>query len=241
LTGRTPITPLLWIFAVSLLVGTVLTLGLGFDLFVQPPDVPDTATFPERLQAMQPFFAARWPYDAVATLLFVIGFGALALAAGGIASLGGRHRLADVFRASMLVSGILGVVAGLLYFGATRVTIDIGYCDCGFIETELIGQFWALTIVQNATDWLSNGVIVFGALAAALSTVVLHGVGLPSWWKWIAWAAAVLLIVSIVLNELTDTPAGDIAVGLATAILLPVWAIMVGRLPSSPTASAGEV
>jgi hypothetical protein len=240
MSGRSPIAPLLWIFAVSLFVGTVLALGLGFDLFVQPPDVPEATLFPDRLQATQPFFAARWPYDAASTLLFVVGFGALALAAGGIASLGGGHRLADVFRASMLVSGILGVVAGLAYFGATKITIDLAYCDCGYIDTELIGQFWGLAIVHSATDWLSNGAVVFGAVAAALSTAVLRGIGLPSWWTGIAWAAAGLLIASIVLNELTDTPAGDIAVALATAILLPTWAIMLTRVPASTVSTGGE-
>ena len=167
LTGRTPIMPLLWIFAISLIIATILNLGLGFDLFVEPPEIPESTLFPDRLEAIQPFHAARWTYDAAATLFFVIGFGALALAAGGVASLGGRHRLADVFRASMLVSGILGVVAGLLYYGATKVTVDLAYCDCGYIDTELIGQFWALAVVQGATSWVSNGAIVFGALAAA--------------------------------------------------------------------------
>ena len=227
--------PLLWIFAISLIIATILNLGLGFDLFVEPPEIPESTLFPDRLEAIQPFHAARWTYDAAATLFFVIGFGALALAAGGVASLGGRHRLADVFRASMLVSGILGVVAGLLYYGATKVTVDLAYCDCGYIDTELIGQFWALAVVQGATSWVSNGAIVFGALAAALSTMVLRGVGLPSWWTWTAWGAAILLILGFALGELTDTPAGDLAIALATGILLPIWAILLTRVQAGAT------
>ena len=92
--------------------------------------------------------------------------------------------------------------------------------------------------MQGATSWVSDGAIVFGALAAGLSTAVLRGVGLPSWWTWTAWGAAILLIVGFVLTELTDTPAGDIAIALATAILLPIWAILLTRVEASATATS---
>ena len=233
MSRRTAIPPLLWIFAISLILATMLRSGLGFDLFVPQPDIPDSTLLPDRLQAIQPTLAARWPYDAAATLLFVLAFGALALASGGLAGLAGGHRMADVFRASLVTSGILGVASGLLYFGATKITIDVPYCDCGFVESELISQFWALSVVQSATDWLTNGAIVFGALGAAMSTTVLRGIRLPSWWTWAAWGAAATLIASVVLHEFVDSLAGDIALALATAVLLPVWAIMLARVPTS--------
>ena len=69
--------------------------------------------------------SAALAYAAATMLLFVLGFGALALAApSGIASLGGSSTsLADVFRASMLVGDPRSVgVFFLRNFGATKTT-----------------------------------------------------------------------------------------------------------------------
>ena len=73
---------LLAIFAASFLLATILALALGFDLLVPTPDIPETLDFPARLQAVHSFLVARWPFEALSTLLFVVGFGALVLVAG---------------------------------------------------------------------------------------------------------------------------------------------------------------
>ena len=219
-----------------------MALALGFDLLVQQPDIPETLDLPSRLEAIHPFHVAQWPFDAASTLLYVVAFGALLLAAGSIAALAGADGRADILKSAIVASGLLGVASGLLYFGATQVTIALQYCDCGFKTEEVISQFWAITIVQGATDWLSYGAVVFGAIAAALSALVLGDRGLPPIWRWISWSAAVLLILSIVLNEFSDTPAGDIAVAVATGILLPAWAIILAmradRIEPLPEASS---
>ena len=62
------------------------------------------------------------------------------------------------------------------------------YCDCGFIAEETISQFWALSIVQGATNWLGYGAILFGAIAAGLSATMLGYQGLPRAWRWIGGA-----------------------------------------------------
>lgn len=221
--GRT----LLGIFAACLVLATILALALGFDLLVTPPDIPDTLDFPSRLLALQPFRESVWPFDAASTLLFVVAFGSLALAAGPIASLAGADRRAGALKSSILVSGLLGVITGLLYIGATQATMALQYCDCGFKAEETISQFWAITIVQGATNWLGYGAIVFGAIAVALSALVLGDRGLPQMWRWTSWGAAVLLILSIALQEVSDTPAGDLVRAVASGLLLPAWAVML--------------
>ena len=218
---------LLGLFAVCFAAATLIALGLGFDLLVPPPDLAETLDLPGRLQAIRPFREATWPFDAASTLLFVAGFASLALAADLIASLAGRDGRAGVLRASIVASGLLGVVAGLLYVGATQVAMTLAYCDCGFITEETISQFWAITIVQGASDWLGYGAIVFGAIAAGLSAVILGDRGLTRAWRWIGGAAAVLLVASVALHELSDSPAGDLTVAVASGILLPVWAVML--------------
>ena len=218
---------LLWIFAVCLVLATLLALALGFDLLVKPPEIADTLDFPSRLEAIHPFHVAQWPFDAASTLLFVVAFGALLLAAGSIASLAGADGRADILKSAIVASGLLGVAGGLLYVGATQVTIDMPYCDCGFKTEEVISQFWAITVVQGATDWLNYGAIAFGAIGVGLSALVLGDRGLPQYWRWVSWGAAVLLVLSILLHEVSDTPAGDLVIAVATGILLPAWAIIL--------------
>jgi hypothetical protein len=218
---------LLEILATSFLLATILALALGFDLLVPTPDISETLDFPSRLQALQPFRQAQWPFDALSTLLFVVGFGALVLVAGPIASLAGGDRRAGVLKSAILASGLLGVTAGLLYVGATQVTIALQYCDCGFKAEETISQFWTITIVQGATTWLNYGAISFGAVAVAISALVLDDRVRSPMWRWICWTAAGLLVLSIALHEVSDTPAGDLIAGVASGLLLPAWAIIL--------------
>jgi hypothetical protein len=222
-----PVQILLGIFSVCLVLATILSLALGFDLLVTPPDIADTLDFPSRLNELQPFRVAQWPYDALATLLSVVGFGALALAAGSIASLADRDGRADILRSSILLSGLLGVAAGLLYLGGTQVTIALQYCDCGFKAEETISQFWALSVLQGATDWLNYGAVTFGAFGVALAAVVLGKRGLSPLWSWISWGSAAVLLLSVVLHEFSDSPAGDIVLAVASGVLLPAWALML--------------
>lgn len=218
---------LLGIFAACLVLGTIVALGLGFDLLVAPPVIDESLDFPSRLNELQPFRVALWPYDALSTVLFVVGFGALALVSGSIASLADRDRRAGILRSSIFTSGLLGVAAGLVYLGGTQVTIALQYCDCGFRAEETISQFWALSILQGASDWLSYGAVAFGAIGVALSAVILGRGLLPSSWTWISWASAGLLVLSIALHELSDPPAGDIVLAVASGLLLPAWALML--------------
>ncbi len=231
---------LLVVFAICLVVATLLSLALGFDLLVQPPALDDSLDLPARLLALQPFREAQWPYDMAASLLFVVGFGALTLAAGPIADLGGTDPRASVLRSAIIASGLTGVISGLLYIGATQVTIALQYCDCGYKTEESISQFWAINIVQGASNWVSYGAIVFGAIAVALSVAVLGGRVRWRAWTWVGWSAVVFLLLSIVLHEVSDSPAGDLVVSVATAILLPVWALILARDPGDPAATPGD-
>lgn len=121
------------------------------------------------------------------------------------------------------------MIGGLVYVGGTQVTVALAYCDCGFKAEETISQFWAITVVQGATNWLSYGAIVFGAIGVATSALVLGSRELPQMWRWLAWTAAVLLILSVVLHEVSDTPAGDLLAAVASGLLLPAWALMLGK------------
>ncbi|HEV8402218.1 MAG TPA: hypothetical protein VGQ31_04215 [Candidatus Limnocylindrales bacterium] len=218
---------LLWIFAISAFIGTLLGLVLGLDLVAHPPDIPDTVDLPGRLEAIRPYLEARWPLDLATNLAAIVAFGALALLADPLAALAGSDDRAGLLRVSIIVSAVLALAGALIYVGATRVTIDQAYCDCGFKTEESISQFWAISIIQGATDWLSHGSSVFAAIALVAAGSLIRRRGLPPSWRWLAWAGALALIVGMVLGEVVDGPIGDLVSAAATGILLPVWALML--------------
>jgi hypothetical protein len=220
---------LLLIFAVALVLATLLNLGIAFDIFVKPPDLADTLDLPTRLIASQPYREAIWPYDAATNLLYVVAFGALALVAGTLGLLAAGHASAALLRASALTSGLLGVAGSLLYVGATQITITQQYCDCGFKNEEAISQFWAINIVQGGTTWLGYGTIVFGAIALVASADALRAIDPPRALGYAAWIGAALLAVGLVLDIIGQGDAGDLVLAVATGILLPVWAVLIAR------------
>ena len=232
---------LLITFAVCVVAATLLALGLGFDLLVTPPSIDETLDFPTRLEALQPFRVALWPWDAAATVLFTVAFAALALLADPIAGIAGADRRAGVMRSAILASGLIGVVSGLLYFGGTQATIAIQYCDCGFKAEEVISQFWARAVLTGATDVLGYGAVAFGALGVALATAVLDPRVGSTAWRWIGRAAAVSLAGSIVVQEVSDTPAGDLLLAIATGLLLPAWALLLARSDAVADADANSL
>lgn len=81
--------------------------------------------------------------------------------------------------------------------------------------------------MQGATNWLSYGAIGFGAIGVAMSALVLGDRGLSQMWRWIPWSAAGLLILSVALHEVSDTPAGDLVAAVASGLLLPAWAVIL--------------
>ncbi len=217
---------LLGIVAVSLVVGTVLALGIGLDLFVAPPDLADSLDLPGRIDALRPYNEAIWPFDAASNLAFIVAFGALALASGPIADLGRPGQGRSVLRAAILTTGILGVAADLLYIGATNIAVNLAYCDCGFKTEESIAQLWAINVFQGGQTWLSYGAIVVGAIAIAGASMVIPDDGRATW-RWLSWIAAILLVVGIVLTEFAGSDVGRLVTALATGIVVPIWAVML--------------
>ena len=232
---------LLMIFAIALFLATLISLGMAFDVFVTPPNLPDGLDLPTRLIQSHPYQEAIWPFDAATNVLYLIAFGSLALVSGSLRILAGSHPLGSLLGAAALVSGVVGVVGSLIYIGGTKVVIDQAYCDCGFKNEEAISQFWAINIVQGGTTWLAYGTIAFGALAVAVSATVLAAT-MSSAFRGVAWAAVIALLVGLVLDIVGQGQIGDLVLAVATGILLPVWALMIGsalRRPGPAPSVAG--
>jgi hypothetical protein len=138
-----------------------------------------------------------------------------------------------------MVSGVVGVIGSLVYIGATKVTIDQQYCDCGFKTEEAISQFWAINVVQGGTTWLAYGAIVFGALAVAISATALAA-AMSGAFSGVAWAAVVALLVGLALDIVGQGQIGDLILAVATGILVPVWALMIVVAVRRPAPSVAE-
>ena len=232
---------LLAIFALALFLATLLNLGMAFDVFVAPPNLPDGLDLPTRLIQQQPFRESLWPFDAATNLLYLVAFGSLALVSRSLRGLAGTHPLGNVLGTSAIVAGTVGAIGSLVYIGATKVTIDQQYCDCGFKTQEAISQFWAINVVQGGTTWLAYGAIAFGALAVAVSAIALAA-AMSSTFRGIAWAAVIALVVGLVLDIVGQGQAGDLVRAIATGILLPAGAVLIVssvRRPR-PAASGAE-
>jgi hypothetical protein len=224
---------LLAIFAVALFLATLINLGMTFDVFVTPPNLSGDLDLPTRVIQSHPYQEAIWPFDAATNLLYLVAFGSLALVSRSLRDLGGSHPLANLLGTSALVSGVVGAVGSLIYIGGTKVIIDQQYCDCGFKTEEAISQFWAINILQGGTTWLAFGTIAFGALAVAVSASVVGAV-MSSSFRGVAGAAVVALLFGLALDIVGQGQVGDVVLALATGILLPAWALMIGMAIRRP-------
>jgi len=217
------------IAAASFFVAALLFLGLTFNVFVKPPDIPASADLPTNLLAAVPAIHAMWPFDAVSSLLFGVGFGALALLGRPLASLvpAGRGG-ATLIGPALLGGGVLGVAAQLIHVGAQQLVVDIPYCDCGFKVQETISQHWALVLIGGAQSWLTNGAAILLVVGFSVAGYVLADVVRSAGWRELSFLTAAVAVVSVILSALEL--GGDLTqllIAAIAAILIPLWAVLL--------------
>ena len=224
-----PVRWLAWTVGVLFLIGTALQLVDTLNLYVTPPDTGAASMVQQRL-ASQDYRVAIWPIFALNNLSFGIAFvaiSALGFALAAVLATGDTRRITLV--TTLGIGGVLGAVGQLILLGATQVTIDIAYCDCGFKETEIVAQIWAQMLANGATD----------ALVAAAS--VLAGIGIfavastfrrdmPGAWEIWSWVTATALIVGVAVRlfSLGNEDLGSILFVIISGVLVPVWAMWLG-------------
>ena len=165
---------LAWFIAISLAAATVLYAAITFDLIAPQPNLPDNAGLIDNLLAQGAHLRAIWSADLGSSLLYALGFMATVLIARPLASLArpGDAR-AGAMTGAFMAAGIVGIVAQLMYIGTHDVINAIAYCDCGFIEQEVISQSWARFLSDSAVSWLINGtgVLLLAGFALAGAAV----------------------------------------------------------------------
>ena len=234
-----PVRWLAWTVGVLFLIGTALQLVDTLNLYVTPPDTGAASIVQQRL-ASQDYRVAIWPIFALNNLSFGIAFvaiSALGFALAAVLATGDTRRITLV--TTLGIGGVLGAVGQLILLGATQVTIDIAYCDCGFKETEIVAQQWAGIVASDISDWLNRvaGVVLAIGLYALVQDA---GARIPSRLRgWTLITAVALVLASVVA---TISPPGldeivNVLTSLIGAVLIPVWAVWLAR---TVDASSGE-
>jgi hypothetical protein len=131
----------------------------------------------------------------------------------------------DVMASLFVMGGAITVASQLVLIG-TNQTATFGYCDCGNLAEELIAQSKTLQLGFAVQAWLAIGGLAIVGLGAAAAG---WAVNVSSTWRWLSFAIAALLIVAATLLVIDQLALSDLAGGLAGAILVPLWALLLVR------------
>jgi hypothetical protein len=219
---------LAWAVGVLFLIGTAFQLVDILNLYATPPDTGASNMVEQRL-AVQGYRVAIWPIFFLNNMSFVIGFVALAgLGVALAALLAPTDTRRTAIAVGLAVGGILGAVGQLILIGATQVTIDLAYCDCGFKEAEIVSQIWGQMLLEGAKDWLVNAAAILAAIGI-LAVDAAFRARLPAAWSIVSWVTAIGLVATVLVGVLQV--GGDLGLYLlviVSGVLVPLWTIWLG-------------
>jgi hypothetical protein len=220
---------LAWSVGILFLIGTVLQLVDFLNLYATPPDTSNAGTMVEQRLASQDYRIAIWPIFFLSNLSFGVAFVALAGLGLGLASwLASSDPRRIIIPTSLGIAGVLGAVAQLILIGATQVTIDITYCDCGFKETEIVSQIWAQMLAEGASNWLVNGALVLAGIGV-LAVDASFRDRMPPAWDILSWLTAIGSIAAVAVGVLRlGEELGLYLLLFVSGVLVPIWAIWLG-------------
>jgi hypothetical protein len=220
--------------------GSFLLAGVMFALAESGITAPEGSAAPRTarrdfVDATIAFFQdeqSRWPQELTYSLLFALGFAALAGLGVLLArALGGTETRAAILSVTFAMAGTLGVAGQLLFVGAKQVAIDPHYCDCQYAPEQIISQARGLALVEGAQRWLLGGFFVLAALAFwQLAQLTLRQGVFSARWARLSQLLGVVLLVELVVPL---APQFELAlqaiVFVGASILLPFWALWLDR------------
>ncbi len=242
-----------WFIAGAFLIGSVMLLLLSFN--ITAPELTPTASgdMPDNVLAFFQNEEMRWPQDLTLSLLFALGFAAVAALGPTLRRLlGGDGPGATMVSLAFVAAGLLGVVAQLMYVGAKEIAIDPHYCDCQYAAHQLIARREMLDVVSNIQGWLTDGFTYLFAIglliAARLGSEGRLPAGLVAFSRVVAVAGIGTALFSRIVPPLFDSlgingiDVGQIALLfllVVAGVLIPIWAAWLGRSlgPQEPAAT----
>jgi hypothetical protein len=239
-----------WLLAAAFLLGTVVVAMMTLHITAPAPQVADGASLPDRIFASFKAEQAAWLQDAGSSVLFAIGFLAIASLGPILRALFGPDdpratRVAILF----VVAGTIGIVSQMIYIGGKEVTAVPYYCDCQYGPEQLLSRGAILDALVGIRDWL------LGTCIFVLSLGLLSTAELARAWKWtdslvvvtrllaIAGLATVAwnrIAAPVLANAQVDLPYDLIGLGLTVAVAgvgVPLWGMLLGRFLSAEAAA----
>lgn len=222
---------LCWILAGLLIAATVLQFVDQLNLYAQPPLLPEAANMVERRLGSQDYRAAIWPIFFASHFLFAL---ALLVVVPLAYILGARLPRTDdrrlVMTSTLAAGALIGAIGELIFIGAIQPTIGLAYCDCGFKDQEVVSQIWGAMLIEGSYRWLLNGTALMLAVGFWVAGTLLRSRGMNEMWQWLSRGIAVAFVVPVVLSILeTGEDFANLLAAVATAVLIPIWAIWLGR------------
>ena len=226
---RSRVALLSWVVAVAFILGTILQWVDQLNLVATPPDLPE-ANMVDRTLGSSAYFHAIWPVFLWINLAFGIGFLAAVAFAANVASAFRHSDGLPTFRSLATAGGIIAAISSIIPIGGAEAKVFVQYCDCGFKETEIVSQLWAQMVSEDISTWLLRVASI--VLAVALVALVREaGTVISSSLRTWTYLTALALVLAPVLGtiQLTDPIAEELTSTLAGLVLVPVWAVWLGR------------
>lgn len=223
---RSRVTLLSWIVAIAFVLATVLLFIDRLNLVATPPDLPD-GNLVDRVLGGADYRQAIWPVFLWTNLLFGLGFAASVAFAFSVAA--ARAGL-GTFLGLTATGGIIAAIASIIPIGAVNAGVWLQYCDCGFKETEIVSQVWAQMVALDISTWLNRLASI--ALAAGLVALARDaGSLLSSNVRTLTYilAVALVLVPFLGITELTEPTVEELVSALIGLVLVPLWAVSLGR------------
>jgi hypothetical protein len=221
-----------WVVAAAFVVSAVLNLLLAFDVFGPPPERGED--FIQYTLEMFAWEEQRWVLDFPASVLITVGFLALAGLGSALARLAHpSDARRGLVTSSFLVGGSLTAASQLLWIGAKPIATSTTYCDCGFLQEEIMSRLMIQNVLGGVQLWLSNGGLAALAVGAALvATMPAERRALPQWWRRLTLVIAGLSVIAIVLPFFDVYPFDVLLYLVIAGLLLPIWAIWIANRPT---------
>jgi hypothetical protein len=222
---------LAWVLAISFFLSTVLTALLGFEVFGPPPERGED--FIQFILDLFRWDYNLWPIDFAASALAAIGF--LALGALGPAFrrlTGPEDGRRGLVATSFLSAGLLGAASELVWIGAKPIAVSPQYCDCGFLQEEIMSRLMIRNVVGGVRDWLLNGFLVLLALGLVIVAGLGQRAGMPSGWRRLSIVIAALSLVGVAMTFFEVGPFGALLFLLIGGVLAPIWALWLASRAS---------
>jgi hypothetical protein len=219
-----------WIVAIAFILGTALLYVDRLNLVATPPDLPESTNMVDRVLGSSEYRQAIWPVYLWTNLLFAVGFVASVAFAAAVASASGVRGGLPLFVALATTGGIIAAIASIIPIGAVDAAVWLGYCDCGFKETEIVSQQWAGFVAQDISNWFNRfaGVVLgVGLVALVRESGALLSSRLRTWTYVTASVLVVITVLAIV--QRLDPVLEELLTTLAGVVLIPVWAVWLGR------------